>query len=368
MADDHFIDTPPEGAAGWRSVWETNARYRAAGGVAGRVRAFVRRLLRQDEERQKNFNLVVLDLVEGLRNDVQTMRRDARVDLESLQRDINAVHATMARDIEGARELVRIGASRGDALAAALDQKIESLAVRLRDVTTPLLTASAGTTTQSDFLYRRLEDGLRGTDAEIRAAVAAYVDLAQQHQPVIDAGCGRGEFLVACREAGIESRGFDTNERSAADLKARGLNVEIDAVPHCFKSLADASVGSILAMHVVEHLPVDDLFALFREAARVLRPGGLLMIETPNAESLLVSASEFWRDPTHLAPRHPAALTLLAREYGFSIENATAIHPFPEGMRIAARPDDPPGLARVIDAINERLFGPQDLMLVVRKR
>lgn len=368
MADDHFIDTPPEGAAGWRGVWERNARYRTSGGVAGRLRAFVRRLLRQDEERQKNFNLVVLDLVDGLRNDLQAMRRDARADLESLQRDMSAMHVSIARDVEGARELVRIGAARGDALAAALDQKIESLAVRLRDVTTPLLTASTETSTQSDYLYRRLEDGLRGTDAEIRAAVAPYVALAREHQPVIDAGCGRGEFLVACRDAGIEARGFDTNERSVTDLKARGLDVGIDAIPHCFKSLADAAVGSILAMHVVEHLPVNDLFALFREAARVLRPGGLLMIETPNAESLLVSASEFWRDPTHLAPRHPAALTLLAREYGFSIENATAIHPFPEGTRITSRPDDPPALGRVIDAINERLFGPQDLMLVVRKR
>lgn len=91
------------------------------------------------------------------------------------------------------------------------------------------------------------------------------------------------------------------------------------------------------------------------------------MIETPNAESLLVSASEFWRDPTHLAPRHPAALTLLAREYGFEIGEIRAVHDFPEATRIVKESDDPPALRRIVDAINARLFGPQDLRLILRR-
>jgi O-antigen chain-terminating methyltransferase len=308
----------------------------------------------------------VLDLVAGLRADLEAMRRDARADLEALQGDMAKADAGLAERVEESRDFVRIGASRADALAAALDQKIETLAVRLRDLSTPLLTTT-GSSVASDFLYRRLEDGLRGSEQEIAAAVAPYVELAKAHQPAIDAGCGRGEFLAACGKAGIEARGFDTNERSVADLKARGFDVAIDRIPHCFESLPDGSVGSILAMHVVEHLPVDDLFALFAQSARVLRPGGLLMIETPNAESLLVTGSEFWRDPTHLAPRHPAALTLLAREHGFSIQTVRAIHPFPEGTRLAASDDDPASLRRTIAAINDRLFGPQDLMLVARK-
>src|SRR5207253_3475524 len=118
----------------------------------------------------------------------------------------------------------------------------------------------------------------------------------------------------------IDARGFDTNERSVADLRARGFAVELAGVPECFAAFGGQSVGAVLVMHVVEHLPVEILFSLFHEAARVLRRGGLLMIETPNAESLAVSASEFWRDPTHLAPRHPAALTLLGREHAFSID------------------------------------------------
>ena len=91
------------------------------------------------------------------------------------------------------------------------------------------------------------------------------------------------------------------------------------------------------------------------------------MIETPNAESIAVSASDFWRDPTHLAPRHPAALSLLAREHGFSIEEVRAIHPLPEGNAIAIAVDDPPALRRTIEVINERIFGPQDLRLILRR-
>ncbi|MEA2339020.1 MAG: hypothetical protein QOE82_3027, partial [Thermoanaerobaculia bacterium] len=262
----------------------------------------------------------------------------------------------VARDVAHIRDLVPVAARRNDALIAALDQKIETVAVRVRDVTNPVVASSS---VSSDFLYRRLEDGLRGV-----VDVADYVTLAREHQPVIDVGCGRGEFLIACREAGISATGFDTNERSVADLVSRGIAASVAGVPGCFATIADASAGTVVAMHVVEHLPVDALFALFAEASRVLRPGGLLIIETPNAESLAVSASEFWRDPTHLAPRHPAALTLLGREYGFAIDEIRAIHPSPESNRFVATSED---LRALVDALNERVFGGQDLRLVLRR-
>jgi SAM-dependent methyltransferase len=248
-------------------------------------------------------------------------------------------------------ELIPIAAKRNDSLIAALDQKIETVAVRVRDVTNPVVASLA---TASDFLYRRLEDGLRGP-----VDVADYVALAREQQPVIDAGCGRGEFLLACRDAGIAARGFDTNERSVADLLARGIAAAVAGVPGCFANIADASIGTIVAMHVVEHLPVDALFGLFSEGARVLHPGGLLIIETPNAESLAVTGSEFWRDP-----RHPAALTLLGREYGFAIDDIRAIHPFPEGNRFVASNGE---MQSLVDALNERIFGGQDLQLVLRR-
>lgn len=358
---DRYIDTPPQGSEGWREVWQDDRRYRPAGGLGGFIQRLIRRFTASDAERQRNFNLVLLDLLRDLRGDAEAIRRDLRNDVEAVQRDVRAADEALAAEMAKIRELIPIAARRNDALIAALDQKIETLAVRVRDVVNPVVTSSGS----GDFLYRRLEDALRGPESHVREDVMHYVRLAQA--PALDVGCGRGEFLVACRDAGIEARGFDTNERSVADLRARGIDAVLAGVPECFASIESGSVGSILAMHVVEHLPAEVLFALFRESARVLRPGGLLMIETPNAESMLVSATEFWRDPTHLAPRHPAALTVLVREHGFAIDELRAVHELPEGTRIPILPTDAPELQRVIHAINDRLFAPQDLRLVARK-
>jgi len=357
MPDDRYIESPPAGADGWREVWREDRRY------PGRsfLRDLFRRIMAPDAERQRNFNQVLLDLLADVRGDIEALRRDVRGDIEAVQRDARSADEGLANEITKVRELIPIAAKRNDALIAALDQKIETLAVRIRDVTNPPVAAS------NDVLYRRIEDALRGSEAHVRADVAPYVRLAADHQPVLDVGCGRGEFLAACREAGIAARGVDTNERSVADLKARGFDVALAGVPECFASIANGSLGAIVAMHVVEHLPAEALFALYREAARALRTGGLLMIETPNAESIAVSASDFWRDPTHLAPRHAAALTVLAREHGFAIDEVRAVHELPEGTRIPILENDPPELQRVIHAINDRLFAPQDLRLVLRR-
>jgi O-antigen chain-terminating methyltransferase len=357
MPDDRTIESPPAGADGWREVWREDRHYPGD----SFLRKILRRILGPEYERQRNFNLVLLDLLQDLRADVEAVRRDLRGDLEQVQRDARAADEALAAEMTKIRELIPIAAKRNDALIAALDQKIETLAVRVRDVVNPVVASS------NDILYRRIEDALRGSEAMVRADVAPYVRLAADHQPVLDVGCGRGEFLASCRDAGINARGVDTNERSVADLKARGFEVALAGVPDCFASLADGSLGSILAMHVVEHLPVEALFALFCESARVLRDGGLLMIETPNAESIAMSASDFWRDPTHLAPRHAAALTVLAREHGFAIDEVRAVHELPEGVRVPILESDSPELQRVIHAMNDRLFAPQDLRMILRR-
>jgi O-antigen chain-terminating methyltransferase len=373
MSDERFVDNPPAGAEEWREVWTDDRRYPPRPSRHEWFLRIVRRLFRRaaepDTERQRNFNLVLLDLVAGVRRDIAAAREELKGDLEAVQHDVRRADEALAAEIAAIRELIPVTARRNDALIAALDQKIETVAARVRDVTNPLIRrpAAGDQRTANDFLYRRLEDGLRGSEAEVRESVRDYIELAKTHQPVIDIGCGRGEFLAACKEADIGARGFDTNERSAADLRARGFDVALASVPECFEGIAAGSIGMIVAMHVVEHLPVDALFALFAQSARVLRPGGLLIIETPNAESLAVTGTEFWRDPTHLAPRHPAALTLLSREYGFAIEDIRPVHPFPEAARFLTSEDDTPSLRRLIEALNDRFFAGQDLRLIVRR-
>ena len=363
--NDRYVDSPPAGAEAWREVWESDARYRPRESRYEWLLRFFRRIFRRavepDTERQKNFNVALIDLLKDFRADIAKVREDLKTDLAAVQVDARNSDEALATELARLRDLIPVAVQRNDALIAALDQKIESVASRLRDVTIPALTTDNRQLT-TDFVYRRLEDALRGN-----VDVNDYVERAKDQQPVLDIGCGRGEFLEACKKAGIDARGFDVNERSVSDLQERGLNVTLAGIPQCFEGIKHGSVGSVVAMHVVEHLPVEHLFSLFAQAARVLRPAGLFMIETPNAESIAVSASDFWRDPTHLAPRHPAALTLLAREHGFSIEEVRAIHPLPEGNAIAIAEDDPPSLRRTIEVINSRIFAPQDLRLILRR-
>jgi len=365
MSDDRIVDSPPAGTSAWREVWESDARFppRPSGWewLLRSLRRVFRRATEPDAERQKNFNIALLDALEDIRKEIGKLRDDLKHDLAAVQLDVRDADEALATEVARVRELIPVSAKRNDALIAALDQKIETAAARLRDLTNPVLTTEKQQLT-TDFIYRRLEDSLRGP-----VDVEEYVRRSLDSQPVLDIGCGRGEFLIACKAAGIDAKGFDVNERSVADLQKQGLDVTLSGIPQCFEGIKHGSIGAVLAMHVVEHLPVDHLFALFAQSARVLRPGGLLMIETPNAESIGMTGSDFWRDPTHIAPRHAAALTLLAREHGFTIDEVRAVHPLPEGSEIPYNSSDSESVRQIAEIMNERVLAPQDLRMILKR-
>ncbi|MDX1584196.1 MAG: hypothetical protein R3338_11420, partial [Thermoanaerobaculia bacterium] len=111
MSDDRTIESPPEGAPGWRKVWEERLSYEAPGGLLGRLRRIIRRALAPELDRQRDFNIAVLDLLEGVRADLHAIRDDLIRDLEKLD----------ARR----EERLTVGIRRNDALITVLDQKIE---------------------------------------------------------------------------------------------------------------------------------------------------------------------------------------------------------------------------------------------------
>ena len=358
MSDGKFIDKPPDGIEGWRRVWQEKLSYRGrmAPAFFRSVEKVVEAVMHPFVSRQRDFNIVLVDLLRDVRTDLTDIRRDYLTDLKDLRREIARLN-----------ELVPAVADRNDALIAALDQKIETIAARQRDLTTPLLERGADSRTATDFVYRRFEEALRGSEKSVSRELEPYADLAAAAQPVIDIGCGRGEFLRLCRDRGVKASGYDTNERSVADLRAAGLDVELRGIPDCFAGHADGSLGAVFASHVVEHLPFELLRAFMQGSARVLRSGGLLMIETPNADSVAMAASDFWRDPTHLAPRPAATLVVLGRELGFDVQEISRQHPFEEGRKLELPPDADPALRALVDQLNERLYAPQDLRLILRK-
>src|SRR5262249_27250684 len=156
----------------------------------------------------------------------------------------------------------------------------------------------------------------RGSTAAVRERQRVYIDDFRDAAPVLDLGCGRGEFLGLLRGAGIEASGVDADADMVAYARGEGLQVEQGDAVAFLDGVDDRSVGGIFCAQVVEHLPPPILLALLDLAAAKLRPGGLFVAETINPLSPLALRSYF-ADLTHAQPLVPETLALLAEQAGF---------------------------------------------------
>jgi O-antigen chain-terminating methyltransferase len=176
-----------------------------------------------------------------------------------------------------------------------------------------------------DVKYVAFEDQFRGDEESIRERVRGYVPLfagagssrSTGRNVVVDLGCGRGELLAALREADIRATGVDVNGEMVAVARERGLDaVQGDALGY-LQSVADDSLGGVIATQVVEHLQPSYLVRLLDVAARKLRHGAPIVLETINAACWLAFFSSYVRDITHVRPIHPDTLQYLLRASGF---------------------------------------------------
>jgi len=169
----------------------------------------------------------------------------------------------------------------------------------------------------SQDFYRAFEDRYRGSRATIRQRLGVYRPFLQalaaqgtaaQPARALDLGCGRGEWLELLAETGLAGRGVDLDEGMLRACRERHLDVANADALGSLRALPDASLALVSAFHLVEHLPFAMVQDIIAEAERVLQPGGLLILETPNPENLSVGASSFYLDPSHERPLPPALL------------------------------------------------------------
>lgn len=133
-----------------------------------------------------------------------------------------------------------------------------------------------------------------------------------------DIGCGRGEWLELMQEQGLTPYGVDLDHgmlQACAELKLPSH--QGDAVAF-LQTLDSESHVCITAFHVVEHVSFEQLQTIIQESLRILKPGGLLIMETPNPENIVVATRNFYLDPTHQRPIPPLLLHFLPEYFGFA--------------------------------------------------
>ena len=209
--------------------------------------------------------------------------------------------------------------------------------------------------------YFAYESRMRGTTELVREKQRGYVEDFRGAAPVLDLGCGRGEFLSLLHEAGIEAKGVDVDADMVAYARGEGLEVEHTGAVEYLEELTDGSLGGIFAAQLLEHVPGAIVVRLLELAAAKLRPHGLLVAETINPLSPL-ALRNYFADLTHAQPLVPETLELLARQAGFASVETRFLNEPEEKL---AEPDDPT-IAANVRRLNELLFAPLDYAILAR--
>jgi O-antigen chain-terminating methyltransferase len=315
---------------------------RARGIALTPVKSVLRKMMRWYVEPladdQRRFNAAVLRLVDALSERVDAGQMAVRERLGSLA---GSLAGQERRTVELEERLTRLERrERAPALTALPAAPVASAPSVVPD-------------------YFAFESRMRGSTESIRDRQRPYVDDFREAAPVLDVGCGRGEFLVLLREAGIEGRGVDLDADMVAYARGEGLDVEqADAVEY-LQRLEDGSLGGIFAAQLVEHLPATTLVRLLELAAVKLGTGGVLVAETINPLSPL-ALRNYYADLTHSQPLVPETLELLARQAGFGSVELRYLNAPEERL---TEPDDPV-IAANVSRLNELLFGPLDYAIV----
>lgn len=216
-----------------------------------------------------------------------------------------------------------------------------------------------------DAFYLSLENQFRGTRAEVKQRLRVYLPevkearVGRKQMPILDVGCGRGEWLELLSEEGFTASGVDSNRvmiQQCRELKLKAA--QADLMDH-LRSLTDASLGAITGFHIIEHLPVETLIKFLDETVRVVKPGGLVILETPNPQNVLVGSCNFYFDPTHRNPLPSPIIKFLLESRGYTGVKVVNLNPSDEAPVT--------GDSELVRRFNEYFYGPMDYAVLGRR-
>jgi len=339
--------------------------WRPGGGLLGKALRWAKSLLLLQRTRHK------VHILEQAQRDLQTQLASTSVALrDEITRASQELEALSESGIDTLRQEIATWRQRQDLLAMEIafqQSRLNRALARQTAVPVALTPSLAPCPNDLDALYVSFEEVFRGTREDIKGRVRRHVEkfalagAGRSDRPVLDLGCGRGEWLEVLRDHGLAARGIDLNTCNIEICRSLGLAVAHDHALAALKACPDGSLGGVSAFHLVEHLPFEVLVAMIDEALRALAEGGILLFETPNGESLMVSGRNFFFDPTHRHPIPPQVLSFVLERRGFAAVEVVRLHPYGQEHHL----DATQGQAEAL--LNELLFGPQDYAVIGRK-
>jgi O-antigen chain-terminating methyltransferase len=215
---------------------------------------------------------------------------------------------------------------------------------------------------EADELYAAFVSKFRGEPQSIKSDLRRYLSLLKESQitsAVLDLGCGRGEWLELLKENNIEARGVEDNSILAAEVRRKGFDVINGGAVEYMQRVSAESLQAITAFHLLEHLDFHEITQLLEQVKRALKPGGLLIVETPNPKNLVVGACNFYSDPTHRQPLFPETVEFLLNHFDFNRVTIEYLHPV----------SDSPFHSQVPGAkeLDTWFFGPRDFAAIAWK-
>lgn len=186
----------------------------------------------------------------------------------------------------------------------------------------------------ADAFYRNFEEEFRGSRESVMQRMADYpavfepVRTVSQEKPIVDLGCGRGELVEVLRSSGFGVRGVDGNPHMVRTGTDRGLPVMQGDIFEYLENAEPESAAGISLIHVAEHFPFEELTHLLGLCFRVLDKGGILVLETPNPDNIVMGGAWFYTDFSHVHPLRSCAVSNLLSFLGFDVQKPTLRQPY----------------------------------------
>lgn len=150
-------------------------------------------------------------------------------------------------------------------------------------------------------------------------------------------GCGSGSFLYFLRSEGYRRiRGIDIAAEQVALARRLGITDVEAADAFTFLAAHAGAYDLIVALDVVEHFPKDEVLRFLDLAHGALRPGGSLLLRTPNADSPFHSWIRY-ADFTHEVAFTPLSIRQVLRATGFTDVEVVPLEPYAHGPASALR-------------------------------